>query len=126
MAEASSRVLPKIEDSPAYLEARLHESATLIEVLEQLRELAVFCTERRPSRLLVDFRAVTLNLSTVDRFEIGSLGARFHGLVGKVACLARAEMIDPRKFGVTVAQNRGLRVDIFDSADQAVRWLLAD
>lgn len=126
MAEASPRVRLQIEDYPACLEARVQDADSLLEVLEQLRELVAICRERRPSRLLLDFRALTLPLTMVDRFEIGSFGEKFQGHVGRVACLARAEQIDPRKFAVTVAQNRGLKVDIFHDGDQAMRWLLAD
>jgi hypothetical protein len=37
--------------------------------------------------------------------------------------VARAEMIDPRKFGVTVAANRGLMSDIFTTEAEARAWL---
>ena len=40
-----------------------------------------------------------------------------------LAMVARAEMIDPRKFGVTVAANRGLVSNIFTTEVEARTWL---
>ena len=40
-----------------------------------------------------------------------------------VALVARPEMIDREKFGVTVARNRGLIGDVFVSEDEAMAWL---
>ena len=34
------------------------------------------------------------------------------------------EMIDSQKFGITAARNRGLRIEVFTSEDEAVTWLL--
>jgi hypothetical protein len=41
-----------------------------------------------------------------------------------VACLANPEVIDPQKFAVKVARNRGLEVDIFSERSEAEAWLL--
>jgi hypothetical protein len=40
-----------------------------------------------------------------------------------LAMVARAELIDREKFGVTVATNRGLRCDIFTVEAEAIAWL---
>jgi hypothetical protein len=40
-----------------------------------------------------------------------------------LAMVARAEMIDPQKFGVTVAANRGLVSNIFTTELEARAWL---
>jgi hypothetical protein len=40
-----------------------------------------------------------------------------------LAMVARAEMIHPEKFGVTVAANRGLVCNIFDNEPDALAWL---
>jgi hypothetical protein len=37
--------------------------------------------------------------------------------------VARAEMIHPHKFGVTVARNRGLVSNIFPTESEARAWL---
>jgi hypothetical protein len=41
----------------------------------------------------------------------------------RMAMVARPEIIDPHKFGVTVAGNRGLVSNIFTSEDEAIAWL---
>ena len=38
--------------------------------------------------------------------------------------VALPEMIDPGRFGITVARNRGFFADVFDSEEEAVEWLL--
>ena len=40
-----------------------------------------------------------------------------------VALVVRPEMIDPKRFGVTVARNRGMVTDVFASETEAVAWL---
>jgi len=42
----------------------------------------------------------------------------------KVAMVLRPEMMDPDKFEATVARNRGLVGDVFDSEKDALAWLL--
>jgi hypothetical protein len=42
----------------------------------------------------------------------------------KVAFVGRPEQIDPGKFGVMVAQNRGVNVDAFTDLKAAEEWLL--
>lgn len=95
------------------------------QVRTQLEELLRICTERRPSRLLVDMTATTLGGTTLERYKNGMIGARLAPYVGRVAVLARAEAIDPEKIGVVVARNRGLTVDVFDDRLAALAWLLA-
>jgi hypothetical protein len=41
----------------------------------------------------------------------------------RVALVARPEMIDPRKFGTTVAANRGFTADAFTTEEDALNWL---
>ncbi|MBP9899989.1 MAG: hypothetical protein V9H26_23395 [Verrucomicrobiota bacterium] len=44
------------------------------------------------------------------------------GLV-QVALVARPEMIDPEKFGVTVARNAGFLADVYPTEPEALAWL---
>jgi len=41
----------------------------------------------------------------------------------RMALVAPAELIDPKKFGATVARNSGLLADIFTSEHEAIQWL---
>jgi hypothetical protein len=47
-----------------------------------------------------------------------SAGAQLH-----VAMVARAELIDPEKIGVLMAQNRGVSGDVFTTEAAALTWL---
>jgi hypothetical protein len=47
-----------------------------------------------------------------------SAGAHLH-----VAMVARAELIDPEKIGVLMAQNRGVSGDVFTTEAAALTWL---
>jgi len=53
----------------------------------------------------------------VKRWAMAATGAV------KVAVVARPDLIDPEKFGVTVANNSGFCADIFSSEDEALFWL---
>jgi hypothetical protein len=64
-----------------------------------------------------DSPSVTQRYFFVERWALVA-GARV-----RVAMVARAEMIHPQKFGVMVAQNRGLDSDVFDSEAEAIAWL---
>ena len=75
--------------------------------------------------LLVDTTALT-GLPSPDTFQ------RFLAAVAwsdearggvRLAMVARAELIDPNKFGVTVAANRGLVSNIFTTEAEARAWL---
>ena len=68
---------------------------------------------------LIGFPPPTL----MERFDFAVqwAGAAEAGIC--VAVVARPEMIDPHKFGVTVARNRGLIADVFTSEADALAWL---
>jgi hypothetical protein len=61
--------------------------------------------------------------TVLDRYRIGELWAEAAGGVVSVAIVTRAELIDPQKFAVTVAMNRGATANVFDSEPAARAWL---
>jgi len=73
-----------------------------------------------------------VNTSGLSGFAPPSIFAR-HALAVKwaetagsalqVAMVARAELIDPEKIGVLMAQNRGASGDVFTSEVAAIAWL---
>ena len=93
--------------------------------VEMVTEAITLCRERGVRKLLVDTCGFT-------GFESPSLPARYFFMhdwsraaagVVCVAMVARAEMIDPEKFGVTVGRNNGLLCDVFSSEEEADAWL---
>jgi hypothetical protein len=86
--------------------------------------IGVACSGRAKD-LLVDTRALTgfASPDTFQRFLAAvSWAEQAEGRL-RLAMVARPEMIDPRKFGVTVAGNRGLISNIFTSDAEARHWL---
>jgi hypothetical protein len=75
--------------------------------------------------LLVDTTALTgfPSPDTFQRFLAAVEWAVEAGASLRLAMVARAEMIDPEKFGVTVAANRGLVSNIFTTELEARAWL---
>ncbi|QDU30096.1 hypothetical protein ETAA8_52150 [Anatilimnocola aggregata] len=60
----------------------------------------------------------------MDRYEMGKLWAESEAGSGiHIALVARAELIDPKKFGALVATNRGTSNDVFTNEEDALRWL---
>jgi hypothetical protein len=75
--------------------------------------------------LLVDTKALTgfPSPGTFQRFLAAVAWAEEALGRLRLAMVARAEMIDPQKFGVTVANNRGLVSNIFTTEGEARAWL---
>jgi hypothetical protein len=78
---------------------------------------------------LLDLLVNTSNLSgfpTPDvfaRYTLASKWAQSAGASLRVALVARAEIIDPQKIGVLMAQNRGVNGDVFSTEAAAITWL---
>ena len=83
-----------------------------------------FARERRVKNLMV----VTLGLTgfqppnVIQRYYFINEWAKAAGSV-RVAIVTYPEMIDPEKFGVTVAANIGFVSDVFISEEEALTWL---
>jgi len=77
--------------------------------------------------LLVDTRALTgfASPDTFERFLAAVEWAKEAQSGMYLAMVARAEMIDPQKFGVLVALNRGMISNIFTTEVDARSWLAA-
>ncbi|HEX5162011.1 MAG TPA: hypothetical protein VFV88_09825 [Steroidobacteraceae bacterium] len=63
--------------------------------------------------------------NTFDRYQMGAVWADAAGPDFNVAMVARAELIDPQKIGVLVAQNRQAMADVFATEAEALKWLEA-
>jgi hypothetical protein len=99
---------------------------TLDEAMDLVDRAVMFARERGVPKLLV-------NVAKLTGFPSPSLPERYfaarrfaESAKGKVqlAMVARAEMIDPEKFGVIVARNAGINADVFAVEPEALAWLL--
>ena len=79
----------------------------------------------RASELLVDTTALDgfPSPNTFERFLAAVRWAEEARGRLRLAMVARAEMIDPEKFGVTIATSRGLESNIFTTEAEARAWL---
>jgi hypothetical protein len=77
-------------------------------------------------------RELIVNVCDLTGFESPSITQRYFfvekwaivaGASVRLAMVVRTEMINPQKFGVTVAVNRGLDANVFESEAEAVDWL---
>jgi len=84
-----------------------------------------FARERQVKKLMV----VTVGLAgfqppnLIQRYNFIHEWAKASGYSVQVAVVALPEMIDPQKFGVTVAFNIGFASDVFTSEEEALTWL---
>ncbi len=84
-----------------------------------------YTREQGASELLVNISGLSgfASPSLANRyFLVEKWAAKAAGRV-RLALVARAEMIDPYKFGVTTAANRGFASDIFTTEAEALAWL---
>ena len=84
-------------------------------------------------RILLDCRGLTGTLSDMQRYEFGVAVAAAHaharaqaGQPPRLALLGSAPLVDPRRFGETVARNRGALVRTCESTAEAAAWLGVD
>jgi len=115
----------ELEDQNGFLEARFLGAFSVDRFNRQADAASRACRDRKVTKLLVDLSRLKATLTTLERYELASHAVRVSvGL--RVALLVVPTFLDPHKFGILVAQNRGLRVDAFTERPKAVDWLLDD
>jgi hypothetical protein len=95
------------------------------ETVALVRAAIVAARENRARELLVDTRELVGfdSPATFQRFLAAVNWAEAANASLRLAMVARAELIDPDKFGVIVAANRGLVSNIFPTEAEARAWL---
>ena len=113
------------EQMSSYLAARLIGPGALEEALQQIELIAEHCKLTNNNKLLMDitgWEATTPSL--VDRFLAAKRLWIFTRYGIKAAFIDTLERMDPKKFGVLVAQNRWINIDAFTDFQAAEEWLL--
>jgi ribosomal protein S18 acetylase RimI-like enzyme len=98
---------------------------TLPELAQMVHRCIVFTRDKGLSKLLINTTRLTgfPFPNEADRyFMIRDWAATSQGAV-RLAFVAPPEMVDPRKFGVTVAQNAGFDLNVFTAEPAAIAWL---
>jgi len=107
-----------------YVVFRPTGKVTLERAVEMVTDAIVFAREHCIRKLLV-------NTSNLTGYEPPSLTARYFFVHDwartardvRIALVTRPERIDPQKFGITVAANRGFIAEVFTSEEDALKWL---
>ena len=95
------------------------------------REVLRECVAGGRSKMLIDCRALSGELSTTERYSLGklvadenaSVAAREAGGQVRVALVGTQPFIDRDRFGETVAVNRGAALKVTDDLASAYRFL---
>ena len=82
------------------------------------------------TRILIDVRHVSGRPSQDERYALGLFVAAEQRLFAaktafatRVAVLGKRPLVDPNRFGETVAINSGAKVKVSESLDEAFAWL---
>lgn len=91
-----------------------------------------FIEEHQSEKILIDGRMVVGDPAVVERFYYGEYAADAvgqlrergrHGKNPQFAYVMHEPVLDPLRFGETVAANRGMHIKAFDSLLEAIMWL---
>jgi hypothetical protein len=98
--------------------------ASLGEAMDLLVQAVVHSREHRIPKLLVNVLALDFpSPSLPERYFLArKLAATAQGEV-QLALVVHARMIDPERFGVMVARNAGMNVEVFSNQALALDWL---
>jgi hypothetical protein len=109
-----------------YGEYRPTGRVTLAGMVQLVTTALAFAREQQIEKVLV----ITTGLAgfnpphLAERYFFVKDWAKASGRTVRASFVAHPEMIDPLKFGVTVAENNGFIADIYPTEDKALTWLL--
>jgi plasmid maintenance system antidote protein VapI len=97
---------------------------TLEAAVRLLKQVFDTADEKKVTKILVTTLAVNGELSTFDRYQLGSQFAEYireHQMNPRVAFVGKRPTTDG--FGARVAQNRGMVAEVFYNLQDAINWL---
>ena len=100
-------------------------AVTLDQVVDMIDAALAFARAQGLHEVVVNVTALTgfAAPTVLERYRFSSRWASTVGGRVRVALVACPELIDPQRFGVTVAANRGMAGNVFVSEADAVAWL---
>jgi hypothetical protein len=113
----------QIEQMSGYLAAKFTGVGAPGEAGQLIESIAEHCKRTNNDKLIIDSTGFEVKLSTADRFLLGERLGIFARHKIKVAFVSKPEQIEPRKFAVMVARNRGVIVEVFTDLQAAEEWL---
>jgi hypothetical protein len=126
MAHKNMNAPEHFEVLPDYCCYRLSGHGPLAEAAGKVIEVINYAREQKVRKLLIDTTKWTGHdkPGILERFQFAEAFSQAAYSSMAVAMVVRPEMMDPDKFEVTVARNRGLFGNVFDSEKEALAWLL--
>jgi hypothetical protein len=121
----------KTSAEPGFLLAVAGGNFSLADAKRTFVEMLEAVARARVRKVLFDGRGLTGNPKSMERFYYGTFAAEAvmryaeHGVsrATQFAYVVIPPVLDSRRFGETVAMNRGMHVKAFDNIDDARRWL---
>jgi hypothetical protein len=103
-------------------------SCTFEEAVEMIDGALSYCKENRIGVLLVSVKGLSgfPPPTTAQRFRFATQWSATAAGSVRLALLSPPELIDTECIGVTMANNRGLDTQVFDSESEARRWMNGD
>lgn len=114
----------QIEEMPGHLAARFIGSGGAEEVWRQFELIAEHCKRTKNNRLLIDITKAKGPLPLIEKYLAAEESRIFARYGIKVVFIEMPERMDPRKFFLTAARNRGVDVEAFTDLQAAEEWLL--
>jgi len=119
-----------VTPEPEFLRAEVSGEFSLAEAERTFLEV-LDAIDVQNEKVLFDGRQITGELTTMERFYYGEFVAlnlsRYSEQSGhpapQFAYVLQEPVLDPERFGETVAANRGMNVKAFDNLEAAVEWL---
>lgn len=113
---------------PTHILVKVEGSYALDDAVQLVGAALEAASLHQQKRILIDARKVTGDLSTTQRFEFGEAVARLYSqrpetCAALIALVGSEPLIDPRRFGETVAVNRGAPVKATTDIQEALEWL---
>jgi dTDP-glucose pyrophosphorylase len=128
---ATLAVSLRVDDHDRLLHVVYTGTFSLSEAETTFQEILAALIEHKVKRVLVDGRQVSGDPEPLERFYYGRYVAdavaqtinRTQIEVPRFAYVLLEPVLDPNRFGETVAVNRGMRVKVFGDMRQAEWWL---
>src|SRR5687767_10684083 len=114
-----------IVEEPDYLHAIVTGTNSVANVASYMRDVLTECKTRSYHKVLIEERLDGPRLSIVDVFQVASDGSA--QAIGALSALAYVDVNavgDTMEFAETVASNRSLPARVFETVDDAKKWIV--
>ena len=113
---------------PDYISLNCSGTCSSVSELNSVFQRAVaLARDHRRRKILILANEVTGELTTQDRYVGASFLTeqvfRAPEWISAIAVVGQPPLIDPARFGETVARNRGINGRVFTDVDEAVGWI---